>query len=285
MNKKLFNFILITFVVGFIFQGLYWYSQNTNYLLLSMWAPALGLIGLGKDALPIIKNLKKISWRYLLLTPVVALLPYVLAQLTFYITDNGSWNSATFHLADNGEGISKIVKASLVLGSEAQSFTYFAVNLSVTILIGTIPTTIIATLGEELGWRGYLQDYMSTRFGFAKGTLFVGLIWAYWHIPANLGGINGTQNIYLTTFVMFPLAVVFMSFVLGWFKMASKSVWVCAFFHGVNNTVSDIYLIKPNSKEFAEITELTCSVLVGLFFLYLLYRDSQNDEKVTPKMA
>lgn len=244
-----------------------------------MWAPSLGLIGLGKDAIPIIKNLKKISLKYLLLTPVVALSPYILAQFFFYLTANGSWNSAIFHLAKNGEGISEIVKVSLILGSEAQSFTYFVINLFVTILVGAIPTTVIATLGEELGWRGYLQDYMSNRFGFAKGTLLVGLVWAYWHIPANLAGINGTENIYLTTFIIFPLAVVFMSFVLGWFKMASKSVWICAFFHGLNNTASEIYLIKPSSKEFAEVTELTCSIIVGLFFLYLMYKDSQSEKK------
>lgn len=278
-NKKFVNFVLITYIIGFILQGLYWYSKDTSYLIIAMWAPTLGLVGLGKDAFLILKNLKSISWKYLLLTPVLALAPYILAQLVFYSTGNGSWNSEIFQLAENGNGILKIVKASLILGSDAQSFSYFGINILLTVLVGAIPTTLIATLGEELGWRGYLQDYMSEKYGFAKGTAFVGLIWAYWHIPANLAGINGTQNIMMTTFITFPLAVVFMSFVLGWFKISSKSVWVCAFFHGVNNTVSGLYLIKPATKELGEMTELICSIFIGAIFLYFLIKKSKKSEE------
>jgi membrane protease YdiL (CAAX protease family) len=268
--KKIYLYLIITFVVGFIFQGLYWYSQNTGYLLLSMWAPTIGLIGLERDGLEILKKLKNVSWKFLLLSPFLALVPYIVSQLIFYFSKNGIWNSEVFQLTTQHDAILKISNANLILGTDSQSFSYFALNLVVTILVGAVPTMFIATIGEEIGWRGYLHEFMKAKYGLVKGTFFVGLMWAYWHIPANLGGVNGSQSIFLTTFITFPLAVIFMSFVLGWLKNSSGAIWPCAFFHAVNNTVSNLYIVKPISKEYGEVIELLSSITLGLFFLLIL---------------
>lgn len=61
-----------------------------------------------------------------------------------------------------------------------------------------------------------------------------------------------------------------MSFVLGWLKNSSGAIWPCAFFHAVNNTVSNIYLVKPVSKEYGEMVELFSSIALGLLFIILL---------------
>ena len=36
---------------------------------------------------------------------------------------------------------------------------------------------------EEFGWRGYLLDPLLARFGERRGSILLGLIWGFWHLP------------------------------------------------------------------------------------------------------
>jgi hypothetical protein len=40
----------------------------------------------------------------------------------------------------------------------------------------------LAALGEELGWSGYIIDPMQDRWGALPAAIFLGLLWAIWHI-------------------------------------------------------------------------------------------------------
>ena len=42
---------------------------------------------------------------------------------------------------------------------------------------------ILGPLGEEIGWRGYLQEGLNTRLGWLEASLVIGVIWFIWHLP------------------------------------------------------------------------------------------------------
>ncbi len=41
----------------------------------------------------------------------------------------------------------------------------------------------LGPLGEELGWRGVMQEHLNQRMGWLEASLLVGIVWLVWHLP------------------------------------------------------------------------------------------------------
>ena len=59
-----------------------------------------------------------------------------------------------------------------------------ATNLGAGLIVAMIGfNLILGPLGEELGWRGYLQDRLNPNIGWLAASLLIGAIWFFWHLP------------------------------------------------------------------------------------------------------
>mgnify|MGYP001039774180 CR=1 FL=1 len=99
----------------------------------------------------------------------------------------------------------------------------------------------VTALGEELGWRGYMGPKLNELFGFYKGGLICGLIWALWHAPLFLTGYVSTIPLWYQA-PIYVLQMVVVSYTMSYLTLKSKSVWPAVFSHFLDNFVCQVLL-------------------------------------------
>ncbi len=100
---------------------------------------------------------------------------------------------------------------------------------------------MLFTVGEELGWRGYLLPKLLP-LGQGKAILLSNLIWGLWHAPVIMQGHNypGYPFAGIWMMVIFCLLA---GTILSWLTLNAKSVWVAALGHGSINAVAGLPLL------------------------------------------
>jgi len=64
---------------------------------------------------------------------------------------------------------------------EKKSFTSFFSLGEYSFIASFFLSLFSGPTGEELGWRGYLRPVMNRKYGFLKGSIVQGIVWAFWH--------------------------------------------------------------------------------------------------------
>jgi uncharacterized protein len=100
---------------------------------------------------------------------------------------------------------------------------------------------IIPTLGEELGWRGWLLPRLMP-LGTLPALLISGVIWGLWHAPLILLGYNYGRTDALGVLLMTGFCVL-VGVGLGALRLRSGCVWPGAVAHGCVNTASSVVLL------------------------------------------
>jgi membrane protease YdiL (CAAX protease family) len=227
--------ILTFLVLVFTFSSLPYYLMihtghigAGNGLVVSfvMWCPAfaalatcrlfrIDLATLGWNWRPA----KYVTWSYVI--PILYALPVYLAT---WLLIRGSFAFSAF-AAPLGEAFGFPQAPGTVT-------LLLAVPLYAT--VGVISSTARA-LGEEIGWRGFLLPRLVEHAGFTWGCLLSGCIWAVWHYPGLLFADYNAGTTPVFALSCFTLMVIADSYILGWLRLKSGSLWTAAVLHASHN--------------------------------------------------
>lgn len=153
---------------------------------------------------------------------------------TWWNLHAGGWNKAL-----GGSAVAIIA----LIACYALSVTVLAVTGQVTaqplsalgqvaiLLVPMILLFSLSTFGEEVGWRGFLQQALADK-GFWSASSIVAAVWVLFHIPLHgamaLQGLLPWPVAILTTLGLFPLGLFLSAAVVRW-----GSVWPAVFAHAV----------------------------------------------------
>ena len=141
---------------------------------------------------------------------------------------------------------------SLAFGQSLDQFS-FTEDFSFTgVGIGSALITVtLASIIEEVGWKGYCEDSIGNYMNWFWESLIFGALWSLWHLP--LIFIKGT---YQAGLIVNPLYVVnfFVSgiplgFIITWVYLASdRSILACMIFHLFVNFMQEKIAMTPETK-------------------------------------
>lgn len=129
----------------------------------------------------------------------------------------------------------------------------------------SFPLSFIMFLGEEYGWRYFLQPALQERLGKRKGIIVLGLIWGIWHFPINLFYYSPQTPFHsvLNQLVGCVAYSVFWGFV----YMKTKNIWSVSMIHFLNNNL--IYILYGGTG--TDIVLTWQVVLINLVFSAIFY--------------
>lgn len=129
-------------------------------------------------------------------------------------------------------------------------------------------------LGEEIGWRGFLTPELCKKYGFARTSFIVGVIWSLWHYPILMFADYNSGTPVWFGLSLFTIMVISLSFIYTWFRIKSKSLWPNVFLHATHNlyiqafftpVTSDTGNTKYFIDEFGAVLPIVC-LCIAIYF-------------------
>lgn len=119
--------------------------------------------------------------------------------------------------------------------AQANQTPFNALNFVVQLLAMPINFFLAFTpfLGEEYGWRGFLQPLLQKRFGSFAGILLLGVAWGFWHLPINIFYYS-PQTWPLSVLNQLAVCICYSVF-FGFAYIKTKSIWAPVMIHFFNN--------------------------------------------------
>lgn len=167
-------------------------------------------------------------------------------------------------------------------------FTARNVLSSVFTLAAMSAVMSIGLIGEELGWRGYMNRKMEPLLGSVGTCIAGGIVWGLWHLPMDIAGCDGAIS---NAFAMCGgrmIQLTFFGVFLMWLTRKTDSIFPAVIGHFMFNESQGALanlLYQGNIPEnadlgmIADVFEYLPMIVVAAVFTVLLLRD----QKKTPQ--
>jgi CAAX protease family protein len=109
-------------------------------------------------------------------------------------------------------------------------------------LTGGSVRSLASSLGEGIGWSGFLAPRLAARYGFTKAALITGAIWASWHFPILLYSdyFDSTSPPAWFALPCFVIHIMGFSVIMLWLRLRSGSLWTGALINASVNVFNGL---------------------------------------------
>ena len=244
---------VLFFALAYLFTWIFWIpaifikgNTGTLLMMLGLVAPAVvstlfvvfsGSDALKKDLRQKIVGFYKVKWMNVLL-----------AILVFAgITACSILLSLAF-----GQPLSQF--------SFTEDFSFTGVGIGSALL-----TILIASIIEEVGWKGYCEDSIGNYMNWFWESMIFGALWSFWHFP--LIFIQGTYQAGLMVnplyVINFFISGIPLGFIITWVYLASdRSILACMIFHLFVNFMQEKIAMTPETKCVQTIVVIIATVII-----------------------
>ncbi|MCR4647461.1 MAG: CPBP family intramembrane metalloprotease [Lachnospiraceae bacterium] len=162
------------------------------------------------------------------------------------------WVNVLLAILQFGGIVVASILLSLLFGQSLDQFSFTKdFNFTGVGIAGAFASITLASIIEEVGWKGYCEDSIGAYMNWFWESMLFGAIWSLWHFP--LIFIKGT---YQATLMVNPLFVINffvsaipMGFIITWVYLASdRSILACMIYHLVINFLQEKIAMTPETK-------------------------------------
>lgn len=182
-------------------------------------------------------------------------------------------------------------------GSRLSGFTADNVLSVIFILMGQSAVVSAGLLGEELGWRGYMNRKLEPLVGTLGTCLIGGIIWGLWHFPIDisyyLGGYGSFSFSMKLAFGRLVLLTCFGVFLM-WLTKKTDSIFPAVvahfMFNASQNAIMELFMQSDIPEDtdlgkLADVFQYVPMAVLAVIFMLLLFRAKTRGGKLSdPKV-
>ena len=155
-----------------------------------------------------------------------------------------------------------------------------SIAIWITILIN-LPLTFLMFLGEEYGWRYFLQPVMQKKFGMKLGVILLGVVWGLWHMPVDT--MFYTKDSIPQMIVGQIITCVSLGIFLGYAYLKTNNIWIPVAMHFLNNNlipvVSGSFTAESIQDQTVSWTDLLIILVIDIVVFCLFIFTKEYKEK------